>query len=136
MKAINIEAKVEKLDEVLSFIDSELKAAECPMKFQMKLDIAVEEIFVNIASYAYGDGVGQAEVIVDTDAENAKAFITFKDSGQKYNPLEHEDPDISLAAEDRDIGGLGIFLVKKTMDDLSYEYSDGKNILTMTYSWG
>lgn len=131
MKELKIDAKTENLDEVLAFMDAELEACDCPMKAQMALDIAVEEIFVNIAHYAYGEeGAGSAVLQFDISPE--QAVVTFVDEGMPYDPLAKEDPDITLSAEDRPIGGLGIFMVKKSMDDVKYKNEDGKNILTIT----
>lgn len=129
MKKITIEAKTENLPKVLAFIDGELETAGCAMKTQMQIDIAVEEIFVNIANYAYAPGSGRA--VIGIDVSGGKAEITFADSGIPYDPLAKSDPDVTLSADEREIGGLGIFMVKKTMDDLRYEYIDGQNRLTM-----
>lgn len=129
MRELTIEAKVENLDEVLGFIDGLLEEIDFPMKKQMQIDIAVEEIFVNIASYAYSPGVGSATIRFETDP--TAVTITFIDSGVPYDPLEKEDPDVTLSAEERGIGGLGIYMVKKSMDDMSYVYRDGQNILTI-----
>lgn len=129
MKELVVDAKIENLDQVLDFVNEELEAAECPMKTQVQLDITVEEIFVNIAHYAYSDGVGKAVIRVRIQKEPVAVEIIFMDRGMPYNPLEKEDPDITLSAEDRQIGGLGIYMVKKSMDTVSYEYKDGQNIL-------
>ncbi len=129
MKKLTIDAKVDNLQEVLGFIDAELERVDCPMKAQMQIDIAVEEIFVNIAKYAYVPGEGKA--VIGILAEPGRAEVSFADSGLPYNPLNRDDPDVTLAAEDREIGGLGIFMVKKTMDTMRYEYSDGQNLLTL-----
>lgn len=131
MKELNIEAKVENLDEVLEFVDAELEARDCSPKIQMQLDVAVEELFVNIAHYAYKPETGIATVRVEIIEEPLSIVITFIDSGKPYDPLAREDPDVTLSAEERQIGGLGIYLVKKTMDDVIYKYEDGKNILTI-----
>ncbi len=132
MKELEIEAKKENLEKVIEFIDVQLEEAECPMKIQMQVDIAVEEIFVNIASYAYTPDVGLANICVDFDEDSRIVKIVFTDSGIPYNPVEKPDPDVTLPAEQRSIGGLGIYMVKKTMDDMQYEYKDGQNILTLT----
>ncbi len=132
MKRMTIKAAVENLNEVLAFVDEQLEAAECPMKTQMQIDVAVEEIFVNIAHYAYAPGSGNAVIGVRVDEETRTAVITFADNGIPYDPTAAEDPDVSLPAEERDIGGLGIFMVKKSMDTVRYEYKDGQNILTLT----
>lgn len=128
---LEIEATNENLQNVLDFIGSRLDAVECPMKFRMQLDLAVEEIFVNIANYAYAPNVGKATVRVEVTNDPITVSITFVDRGIPYDPLKKEDPDVTLAAEDRQIGGLGIFLTKKLMDDVFYEYKNGQNILTL-----
>ncbi len=131
MKKLTIQATVDNLDEVLAFVDGILEAADCPLKTQMQIDVAVEEIFVNIANYAYAPDVGNAVIGVDVVGEPPCAHISFSDSGMPYNPLEKEDPDVTLTAEERAIGGLGIFMVKKTMDAMDYEYRHGQNLLTL-----
>lgn len=135
MKQLTVKADVSCLDQVLAFADTFLEENDCPMKIQMQIDIAIEEIFVNIAHYAYPSGEGEAVIGIETDNE-AKCFkITFEDSGIPYDPLKKKDPDITLSADDRPIGGLGIFMVKKSMDDMSYEYKDNKNRLTITKNY-
>ena len=131
MKELEIEALTENLPQVLAFIDEQLEAADCPMKIQIQIDIAVEEIFVNIAHYAYAPETGKAMVRIETLADPPSVDITFIDNGVPYDPLAKADPDITLSAEERQIGGLGIFMVKKSMDDVKYEYLDGHNILTL-----
>lgn len=131
MKELEILAVLDNLDEVLQFIDEVLEGADCPMKTMMQIDLAVEEIFVNIASYAYQPGTGQAKIQVTVNDEPESADIRFEDSGVPYNPLEKEDPDVTLSADDRAIGGLGIYMVKKSVDEVSYERRNGKNILTI-----
>lgn len=131
MKELVIDALTDNLPQVLAFVDGELEAADCPMKIQMQIDIAVEEIFVNIAHYAYSPEVGTATVRVEVMGEPPAVDITFIDGGVPYDPLAKADPDVTLSAEERQIGGLGIFMVKKSMDDVKYEYLDGHNILTL-----
>ena len=131
MKELELEALTDNLPQVLAFVDEQLEAADCPMKIQMQIDIAVEEIFVNIAHYAYNPDVGTAKVRVEVLGEPPAVDITFIDNGIPYDPLAKADPDVTLSAEERQIGGLGIFMVKKTMDDVKYEYLDGHNILTL-----
>ncbi len=135
MDKLIVESTKDNLKEVLSFIDAKLEAIQCPIKAQMKIDVAVEEIFINIASYAYGNEVGNAEIILDINDSNTKATITFVDEGIPYNPLEKDDPDTTLSADERQIGGLGIFIVKKSMDSIEYKNQEGKNILTISYCW-
>lgn len=129
MKKIKLDAKIENLQQALSFVDAELEAAGCSLKTQMQIDIAVEELFTNIASYAYAPDTGS--VVIGIDVTDGVAGITFTDSGVPYDPLKRKDPDVRLPAEDREIGGLGIFMVKKTMDEMRYAWRDGQNILTI-----
>lgn len=131
MKEITVKAVRENLAEVLGFIEAELEQADCPIKAQMQTGVAAEEIFVNIASYAYPDGAGSATVRMEITGEPKTAVITFIDSGIPYDPLAKPDPDVTLSAEERGIGGLGIFMTKKLMDEVVYEYKDGHNILTL-----
>lgn len=131
MKELEIAAITDNLDEVLAFVDGQLEAADCSVKIQMQIDLAVEEIFVNIASYAYQPETGPATVRVEVKPDGSAVIITFIDHGVPYDPLAKEDPDVTLSTEDRAIGGLGIFLVKKNMDDIRYEYKNGSNILTI-----
>ena len=130
-KELHIDASVDKLPEVLAFIDENLEQLECPMKKQMQIDVAVEELFVNISQYAYTSGKGRASLQLSFDEETRTLSITFIDDGVPYNPLEKEDPDTTLSAEQRQIGGLGIFMVKKSVDDMIYERKNGQNILTI-----
>ena len=129
---LSIEASVDKLPLVLQFVDSHLEEAGCSMREQMKIDLSVEEIFVNIANYAYTPGKGMAVIRLETSQDRAQLTITFTDHGIPYNPLEKEDPDVTVPIRDRNIGGLGIFLTKKNMDKVAYEYKDGSNILRLT----
>lgn len=123
-----IEAKLENLDAVLDFINEKLETADCPLKMQTQISIAIEEIFVNIANYAYNPEVGGAVIRVSVGDE---VVIEFEDNGKPYNPLEKSDPDITKSAEEREIGGLGIFMVKKIMDAVDYKRVGNKNILTI-----
>lgn len=150
MKELRIEADTEKLHEVVAFVEEQLEEMGCPMKTQMQVHIAVEEIFVNIASYAYTPGKGEALIRMDTASTNdgkknggdmqesdggateesgVVLELVFMDHGNPFNPLEREDPDMTLAADETKIGGLGIFMTKKCMDEVRYEYRDGMNIL-------
>ena len=132
MRELTIEAEVENLDNVLAFVDEELEKFDCPPKIQVQIDVAVEELFVNIAHYAYKPEKGNATIKVEVQESPLSVFITFVDNGVPYDPLAKPDPDVTLSAEEREVGGLGIFMVKKSMDDIKYEYKDGKNILTIT----
>lgn len=132
MKELTIEATIENIPAVTDFVDNILAEAGCPLKVQMRIDVAVDELFGNIAHYAYTPDTGPVTVSVEIREDPAAAVITFADRGIPYNPLEAEEPDVTLNAADRPIGGLGIFLVRKSMDDIQYEFRDGQNILTIT----
>jgi len=129
MKELTIAATVENIETVTDFVNEQLEAIDCPMKAQMQIDIAIDELFSNIAQYAYGTETGQATVRVEALEDPESVMITFMDNGVPYDPLTKADPDTTLSADEREIGGLGIFMVKKSMDDISYEYKDGQNIL-------
>ena len=162
-KNLTIDAAVEELDSVLAVVDEMLEEADCLPKTQIQLDIAVEEIFVNIAHYAYEGKQGSAEIELQTG--DAKELLTgwvtdkahiyahkgdpteivnsltgpvfvirFKDSGLAFDPLSKPDPDITLPAEEREVGGLGIYMVKKSMDAVKYERTDDCNIFTLVKS--
>ena len=131
-KNLRILAIVENLAQVLANVDEQLDQEGCPMKTRMQIDIAVEELFVNIANYAYAPGKGDATLRLEPAPGDRGVAITFIDSGVPYDPLAKPDPDVTLPAEERQIGGLGIFMVKKSMDDMKYQYRDGQNVLTIT----
>ena len=131
MKELTTEASTDKLDEVLGFIDEILDEWDCPMKIATQINIAAEEIFVNIANYAYAPEKGMATVRVEISDQPAAVTITFADRGKPFDPTKKADPDVTLSAEERDIGGLGIFMTKKMMDDVRYEYTEGQNVLTL-----
>ena len=130
---MNIEAKVENLDKVLDFINEKLEVNDCPMKVQMQIDVAVEELFVNVANYAYAPNTGDVLIQfgIEESEDSKVAVITLIDEGVPYNPLSKADPDITLSAEDRQIGGLGIYMVKKSMDSIEYSHEGGSNKLTI-----
>ena len=124
----------ENLSSVLEFIEGRLEEIGCPPKIQMQISVAAEEIFVNIASYAYSPEVGDVTVSVEVSDNPITVTIAFMDHGKPFDPTKKADPNVTLSAEERDIGGLGIFMTKKIMDDVKYEYVDGKNILTLKKS--
>ncbi len=130
-KTMLLTAELSRVDEVTDFINAELEAHDVPMKTIMQIDIAVEEIFVNIAHYAYHPEVGTAAVTVAVLDAPPCVEIRLTDQGRPYDPLQREDPDVTLGVEDRKIGGLGVYMVKKSMDEVSYAYEDGQNILTI-----
>lgn len=131
MKELTIAATVENIGTVTDFVNEQLEALDCPMKAQMQIDIAIDELFGNIAHYAYHPDVGNATVRVEVTEEPLAVIVTFIDKGMPYDPLRAVEPDITLSAEERNLGGLGIYMVKKSMDEITYEYKDGKNILSI-----
>ena len=131
MKELTIDATVENIETVTEFVNEQLRLHGCSMKVQMQIDIAIDELFGNIAHYAYDPGVGPATVRVELREDPLSVVITFIDGGVPYDPLKKADPNTALSAEEREIGGLGIYMVKKTMDSISYEYKNGQNILTI-----
>ena len=129
MKELTVEAKIENIEAVTDFVNEQLEALDCPMKAQMQIDIAIDELFGNIAHYAYNPEIGKATVRVEVTQDPLAVVITFIDNGVPYDPLAKTDPDTTLSAEEREIGGLGIYMVKKSMDEIAYDYKDGQNIL-------
>lgn len=131
MKELTIAATVENIEIVTDFVNEQLEALNCPVKAQMQIDIAIDELFGNIAHYAYHPEVGSATVRVETEQDPRIVVITFIDGGIPYDPLMAADPDVTQSVQERQLGGLGIYMVKKSMDAITYEYKDGKNILTI-----
>lgn len=131
MKEITVDAMIENMNTVTAFVDDFLDQIACPMKSKIQINIVIDEIFGNICHYAYKDSVGAVTVRVESGNTPKAVFLTFTDNGIAYNPLETEDPDITLSSEERKIGGLGIYLVKKNMDEMKYEYVNQQNRLWM-----
>ena len=131
MKELTLEARVDSLPQVLAFVDEYLESLDCSMKVQMQIDVAVEEIFVNIASYAYIPEEGPATVRFETTQPPVSVIVSFLDRGVPYDPLAKPDPDLDQPLQKRRRGGLGIYMVKQYMDGIEYEYRDGQNILTL-----
>ena len=131
MKELTVDTRMESLPEIQAFVRAELEAMDCPEETQKQLFIVIDEVFANVASYAYADGEGSVTVRLETESEPRAAVLTFLDSGVPFDPLTMKTPDISLKARERKIGGLGIFMVRKLTDGIKYDYADGKNILTV-----
>ena len=131
-KELTLEARIDNNERFTDFLNAELEAVDCPIKAQMQIDTAVDEILANVAAYAYGDGTGPVSMLISLEEDPRTVILRFTDRGVPFNPLEKEVPDtIDLPADDRPIGGLGIYLVRKLMDDVEYEYRDGKNVLLL-----
>ena len=124
-------AKTESLSEIIGFVEETLEGFECPIKTQTAICVAIEEVFVNVAHYAYLDGEGDMTLHIGFDEESRAVTFRMTDKGVPFDPLAKPDPDITLSAEEREIGGLGIFITKKTMDSVTYAYENNENILTM-----
>ena len=131
MKEITVDATIENMNTVTAFVDDFLDQIACPMKSRIQINIVIDEIFGNICHYAYKDSVGAVTVRVESGNTPKAVFLTFTDNGIPYNPLDTEDPDITSSSEERKIGGLGIYLVNKNMDEMKYEYVNQQNRLWM-----
>ncbi len=129
---ITVDAVLENIPAVTDWVNDLLEQADCPMKAQLQLDVAIDELFSNIARYAYAPQTGKATLRLALLQQPAGVALTFIDQGKPYDPLAKVDPDVTLSAEERAIGGLGIFLVKKTMDDMTYARQEDSNVLTIT----
>ena len=130
-KELKLVANLNNIPRVMAFVDKELEALKCPLKIRMKIDLAIDELIANVANYAYASGKGEVTVRFAFDETDRMVSITFIDEGVPYDPLKKRDPDVTLSAAERQIGGLGIFLVKKTMDSMEYKRENGCNILTI-----
>ena len=131
MPKITLPAALENIEAATDFINEILEGAGCPMKAQMQLDVALDELMSNVAMYAYAPETGDVTVSIKILDDPRRAVLTITDKGMPYDPLQKEDPDVTLSADEREIGGLGIFIVKKSMDDMTYDYKNGKNVVTI-----
>ena len=136
MKELTVDATIENIAVVTDFVNEQLDRINCPMETRFDIDVAIDELFGNIARYAYGTGAGKATVRFETVDHPSAVMITFTDSGTPFNPLDSADPDIDRYMEERRVGGLGIFFVKNMMDQMEYRYLDGQNILTIKKELG
>ncbi len=133
MKELKVEATIENLSKVFTFLQDALETCDCPARTKRQIKLCVEEIFMNITHYAYNPETGTATISfeVENGDKPPRAVISFADTGKPYDPLQKEDPDIEAGLDERPIGGLGIYLVKTTMDNVEYERKDGQNLLTI-----
>ena len=128
-KELTVDATAENIPVVTDFVNAELEVNACPLKTQLQLDVVIDELLANVASYAYTPEIGPVTVHISVEEEPRAVVLTFIDQGRPFNPLSTEDPDVTLSAEDREPGGLGLFLVRKTMDELSYDHQAGRNVM-------
>ena len=131
MASLSFPAKLNSIKPATEFLNKILEEAGCSQRDQNRLNIALDELMSNVARYAYAPGTGDVTVSVEVLEDPKRAVITLTDSGVPYDPLQKEDPDVTLSAEERGIGGLGIYIVKQSMDGMTYEYRDGQNVLTI-----
>ena len=127
--SITLPAAVENIGKITAFVEGKLEERDCPLKKTMEISMAADEVLANVAMYAYAPGTGDVTVEFGFEEESRTVSVTFIDGGVAFDPLAKEDPDVTLPAEQRKIGGLGIFLVKKTMDEVTYKREDNKNVL-------
>ncbi len=130
MRELTTEAVTENLQSVMDFVNDSLSDKGCSAKTLYQMELVLEEIFINIASYAYEGDERPVVLSIDFEEEPLAAVVTFKDKGAPYNPLRRDDPNLALKLENREIGGLGIFLVKKNVDAIWYEHVNGENVLS------
>jgi anti-sigma regulatory factor (Ser/Thr protein kinase) len=135
MKELTVAATVENIETVTDFVNEQLEELDCPTKAQMQIDIAIDELFGNIAHYAYNPEIGQATVRVEVVEVPLSVIITFIDNGIPYDPLKKTDPDVTLSADERELGGLGIYMVKKSMDGFSYTRDGETNFVVIEKAW-
>ncbi len=131
MKEITVKAVTENLDRVTDFANAFMEELGCSMRNIMRIDVVIDEVFANVSGYAYAPGTGDFTLRLSIEEDPKRVQLSFIDSGIPFDPLKREDPDTKLDAAHRLIGGLGIFVVKKTMDEVSYRYENGHNILTV-----
>ena len=132
---LKLVAMKENTKKALRFVEERLEQMDAPFSAKVAMATAVEEIFLNIAYYAYGEGQGNATIIMKTEDDTCAIALTFIDQGMEFNPLVKEAPDVSVPIMERRIGGFGIFLVKDRMDQVTYSREDGENRLTISYHW-
>ena len=131
MKELTLDATIENITRATEFVNAQLEASGCETMTIRRIDVAIDELFSNIARYAYASHIGTVTVCVEMRQDPRAVEISFVDAGSPYNPLEHKDPDSGLTSKERKDGGFGIYIVKKTMDDVRYEYVDGHNATTI-----
>ncbi len=132
MLTLTLPAAIESIETATDSLNEILEEAGCSLHNQMILDVALDELMSNVARYAYAPGTGNITLTAEILEDPKRIVLTLADSGVPYDPLKKEDPDTSLSAEERKIGGLGIFIVKQSMDDMTYAYIDNQNIVTIT----
>ncbi len=136
-RSIEVEATLEQLDIVIGFLEEALEEAGCPMKISMIIAVSIEELYVNVVNYAYTPNIGNCKIRVHAkyEEEHGSVLIELRDKGVPFNPWLREDPDTNLSAEEREIGGLGIFMAKQSMDRVTYHYENGENRVTVEKDW-
>jgi anti-sigma regulatory factor (Ser/Thr protein kinase) len=128
-REMTVAAKIEELERVIKWVLDILETNKCPPRICNQIEVATEELFVNIASYAYGGDAGEA--VIRAGVRDGRFAMQLEDGGVAFNPLERPEPDLTVALEDRTIGGLGIFLTRQWMDEMVYERMFDRNVLTL-----
>ena len=131
MKMLETTSEMSNLSQVKAFICAELETTGLAKDVLHQIRMAVEEIFVNISEYGYDNSAGPVTISAGTDGKSSAVLVKIADSGLPFDPLENKSPDLTVPIAQRRKGGLGIFMVRRVMDEVSYEYKDGQNILTM-----
>lgn len=131
MKEITVEATTGNIPKVAAFVDEELERLDCAPKANMQIDVCIDELVANVAHYAYGSGTGDVTVCLGFDEEQRIFSLTFVDAGVPFDPCNVPEPDISLPLEERPIGGLGLLMVRKMMDEMRYRREGEHNVLTV-----
>lgn len=132
MQRFTVDAAIENIPAITDFVNSQLKAHACPLQTQYEIDIAIDEIVSNVARYGYPSGKGEITVQVQWQENPLTVVIVFIDQGIAYNPLRQKEPNLTLCAQERPVGGLGIFMVKHMMDNVQYERRGRENVLSLS----
>ena len=135
VQKITLPAVVDSIEKVTEFVNDRLQKSNIPQKIQTQIDVVIDELMSNVTKFAYRDGKN-GDISVEMEVNEEEIAMTFRDSGVPFNPLEQADPDVNAPLEQRKIGGLGLFLVRKTMDKLNYVYENGQNVLTVIKKLG
>lgn len=131
MKTVKVPAKLRELDNVRAFADEVLTDTTASTEDRLAIELAVEEVFVNIVKYACLPEAGKITVSCEHDSDNEAVEIRFLDEGHPFNPLSMKDPDLKADLSERNPGGLGIYMLKKLMDRVEYDYVEGRNRLVI-----
>ncbi len=136
MKECVLEAKIDNIYKLADFLEEQLSKLKVSMAEDMKINLVMEELFVNIANYAYAPKTGICTIRAEVFPEENAIALTFIDRGIPFNPLKRKDPDVTLSAKERRVGGLGIYMAKREVDEIIYRREGGQNILWLKKRFG